>query len=212
MYFVVIPPYMAGTRFGSGYNYTLVADLFGLLRSFLSPAIGDVRRQSCNVYQYLPCLDKSILSPGVVGNVVESACSSIVSRAVGVINDAMSSVINNLINFENVQKRQLSCSSLGDVLVYGVEAAISEAMNAIKDKITNTISEKLNPLSEGIRQSICSWLGDQVGNQIEERLSSLLGRLLEYIRHDRLLSEPEDVLQLSCILQLRLQQVSRCLL
>jgi hypothetical protein len=178
MYFVVIPPYMAGTRFGSGYNYTLVADLFGLLRSFLSPAIGDVRRKVVTSTNFCP-VSTSYISTGVVGNVVESACSSVVSRAVGVVKDAMSSVINNLFNFENVQKRQLSCSSLGDVLVYGVEAAISEAMIAIKDKITNTISEKLNPLSEGIRQSICSWLGDQVGNQIEERLSSLLGRLLD---------------------------------
>jgi gas vesicle protein len=179
MYFVVIPPYMAGTRFGFGYNYTLVADLFGLLRSFLSPAIGDVRRKVVTSTNFCH-VSTSYISTGVVGNVVESACSSVVSRAVGVVEDAMSSVIiNNLFNFENVQKRQLSCSSLGDVLVYGVKVAISEARKAIEDKITNTISENLIiPLSGRIRQSVCSWLGDQVGNQIEERLSSLLGRLL----------------------------------
>jgi hypothetical protein len=180
MYFVVIPPYMAGTRFGSGYNYALVADLFGVLRSFLFPAIGDVRRKVVTSTNFCH-VSTSYISTGVVGNVVESACSSVVSRAVGVVNDAMSSVIiNNLFNFEDVQKRQLSCSSLGDVLVYGVEVAISEARKAMVDKITNTISEKLiYPLSTTIGQSVCSWLGDKVGNQIEERLSSLLGRLLD---------------------------------
>jgi hypothetical protein len=180
MYFVVIPPYMAGTRFGSGYNYALVADLFGVLRSFLSPAIGDVRQKVVTSTNFCP-VSTSYISTGVVGNVVKSACSSAVRRAVGVVNDAMSSVIiNNLFNFENVQKRQLSCSSLGDVLVYGVKVAISEARNAIKDKIEEKISKDLIvPLSERIGQSVCSWLGDKVGNQIEERLSSLLGRLLD---------------------------------
>jgi hypothetical protein len=180
MYFVVIPPYMAGTRFGSGYNYALVADLFGLLRSFLSPAIGDVRRKIVTSTNFCP-VSTSYISTGVVGNVVESACSSVVSRAVEVVSNAMSSVIiNNLFNFENVQKRQLSCSSLGDVLVYGVKVAISEAREAIKNKIEAEISRNIiNPLSGKIRQSICSWLGDQVGNQIEERLSSLLARLLD---------------------------------
>jgi hypothetical protein len=159
MYFVVIPPYMAGTRFGSGYNYTLVADLFGLLRSFLSPAIGDVRRKVVTSTNFCP-VSTSYISTGVVGNVVESACSSVVSRAVGVVKDAMSSVINNLFNFENVQKRQLSCSSLGDVLVYGVEAAISEAMIAIvRTKSHNTISDKLTKpeLSERI-EAVCMQL------------------------------------------------------
>jgi hypothetical protein len=104
-----------------------------------------------------------------------------VSRAVGVVEEAVSTVIiKNLFNFKDVQKRQLSCSSLGDVLVYGVEAVISEARKAIEDKINQIISEKLkNQLSEKIKQSICSWLGDQVGNQIDGRLSSLLGRLLD---------------------------------
>jgi hypothetical protein len=176
--FVVIPPYMAGTRFGSGYNYTLVADLFGVLRSFLSPAIGDVRQKVVTSTNFCP-VSTSYISTGVVGNVVESACVNIVSKALGVVNDAMSSVINNLFEFKIDSKNELTCS-LEDVLAYGVNAAIYAARNAIKDSISNTISEKLiNPLSGRIGQSVCSWLGDKVGNQIEERLSSLLGRLFD---------------------------------
>lgn len=178
LYFVVIPPYMAGTRVGSGYNYTLVADLFGVLRSFLSPAIGDVRQKVVTSTNFCP-VSTSYISTGVVGNVVESACVNIVSKALGVVNDAMSSVINNLFEFKIDSKNELTCS-LEDVLAYGVNAAIYAARNAIKDSISNTISEKLiNPLSGRIGQSVCSWLGDKVGNQIEERLSSLLGRLLD---------------------------------
>jgi len=178
MYFVVIPPYMAGTRFGSGYSYTLVADLFGLLRSFLSPTIGDVRRHivsSTNI-----CPDSTVhTSPGVVGGAIESACVNIVRSAGGVVNNAMSRVINNLFNFEFHPKDQITCS-LEDVLKYSVEAAIYTARNAIVTKISEAISDRLiNELFKSIEQSVCSWLGDQVGNQIEQVLSSLLERLFD---------------------------------
>jgi hypothetical protein len=180
MYFVVIPPYMAGTRFDSGYNYILVADLFGLLRSFLSPTIGDVRRQIVSSTNLCP-VSTVHTSPGVVRGAIESACVNIVRSAVGVVNNAMSHVINNLFEFKIDSKDQITCS-LNDILVYGVKAAIYNAMDAIKTNIANTISWMLiNPLSERIGQSICSWLGNQVGNQvgnqIEEGLSSLLERL-----------------------------------
>jgi len=175
LYFVVIPPYMAGTRFGSGYNYTLVADLFGVLRSFLFPAIGDVRRQIVSSTNICP-VSTVHTSPGV-GSAVESACVNIVSNAVGVVNNAMSHVINNLFEFKIDSKNQISCS-LEDVLAYSVKAAIYAARDAIKTKISDTISEMLiEPLAGKIGQSVCSWLGDQVGNQIEEGLSSLLERL-----------------------------------
>ena len=177
LYFVVIPPYMAGTRVGSGYNYTLVADLFGVLRSFLFPAIGDVRRQIINSTFICP-VSTVHASPGF-GSAVESACVNIVRSAVGVVSNAMSRVIDNLFEYEIKPKDQISCS-LEDVLAYGVKAAINAAMDAIKTKITDTISERLiNPLSERIEQSVCSWLGDQVGNQIEEGLSSLLEMLFD---------------------------------
>jgi len=178
MYFVVIPPYMAGTRFGSGYNYALVADLFGLLRSFLSPTIGDVRRQivsSTNI-----CPDSTVhTSPGVVRGAIESACVNIVRSARGVVNDAMSNVIKNLFDFQFNPKNQITCS-LEDVLKYSVEAAIYAARKAIETEISRAISnEIINPLSERIERSVCSWLGDQVGNRIEQGLSSLLERLFD---------------------------------
>ncbi|MFZ8841112.1 MAG: hypothetical protein ACO2PM_19775 [Pyrobaculum sp.] len=177
LYFVVIPPYMAGTRVGSGYNYTLVADLFGVLRSFLFPAIGDVRRQIINSTFICP-VSTVHASPGF-GSAVESACVNIVRSAVGVVSKAMSRVINNLFKYEIDPKDQISCS-LKDVLAYGVKAAINAAMDAIKTEITDTISERLiDPLSERIERSVCSWLGDQVGNQIEEGLSSLLEMLFD---------------------------------
>jgi len=177
LYFVVIPPYMAGTRVGSGYNYTLVADLFGVLRSFLFPAIGDVRRQIINSTFICP-VSTVHASPGF-GSAVESACVNIVRSAVGVVSNAMSRVIDNLFEYKIDPKDQISCS-LEDVLAYGVKAAINATMDAIKTKITDTISERLiNPLSERIERSICSWLGDQVGNQIEEGLSSLLEMLFD---------------------------------
>ncbi len=177
LYFVVIPPYMAGTRVGSGYNYTLVADLFGVLRSFLFPAIGDVRRQIISSTFICP-VSTVHASPGF-GNAVESACVNIVRSAVGVVSKAMSRVIDNLFKYEIDPKDQISCS-LKDVLAYGVKAAINAAMDAIKTKIEDTISERLiNPLSERIERSVCSWLGDQVGNQIEEGLSSLLEMLFD---------------------------------
>jgi hypothetical protein len=178
MYFVVIPPYMAGTRFGSGYNYTLVADLFGLLRSFLSPTIGEVRRQivgSTNI-----CPDSTVhTSPGVVGGAIESACVNIVRSAGGVVDNAMSHVIKNLFNFEFHPKNQITCS-LEDVLKYSVEAAIYAARKAMETEISRAISRDIiKPLSERIEQSVCSWLGDQVGNRIEQGLSSLLERLFD---------------------------------
>jgi hypothetical protein len=177
LYFVVIPPYMAGTRVGSGYNYTLVADLFGVLRSFLFPAIGDVRRQIINSTIICP-VSTFHASPGF-GSAIESACVNIVRSAVGVVSNAMSRVIDNLFKYEIDPKDQISCS-LKDVLAYSVKAAINAAMDAIKTKITDTISERLiNPLSERIEQSVCSWLGDQVGNQIEQGLSSLLEMLFD---------------------------------
>jgi DNA-directed RNA polymerase subunit L len=177
LYFVVIPPYMAGTRFGSGYNYILVADLFGVLRSFLFPAIGDVRRQIVSSTNICP-VSTAHTSPGV-GSAVESACVNIVSNAVGVVNNAMSHVINNLFEFKIDSKNQISCS-LEDVLAYSVKAAIYAARDAIKTKISDTISEMIiEPLAGKIGQSVCSWLGDQVGNQIEEGLSSLLEMLFD---------------------------------
>jgi hypothetical protein len=177
LYFVVIPPYMAGTRVGSGYSYTLVADLFGALRSFLFPAIGDVRRQIIKYTNICP-VSTVHASPGV-GSAVESACVNIVRSAVGVVSNAMSHVIDNLFEYEIDPKDQISCS-LEDVLAYGVKAAINAATDAIKTKIKDTISEGLiNPLSERIERSVCSWLGDQVGNQIERGLSSLLEMLFD---------------------------------
>jgi hypothetical protein len=178
MYFVVIPPYMAGTRFGSGYNYTLVADLFGLLRSFLSPTIGEVRRHIVSSTNICP-VSTVRTSPGVVGGAIESACVNIVKSAEGVVNDAMSHVIKKLFDFKFNPKDQITCS-LEDVLKYSVDAAIYAAMDAIKTKIQDTISKDIiKPLSEKIERSVCSWLGDQVGNRIEQGLSSLLERLFD---------------------------------
>ena len=178
MYFVVIPPYMAGTRFGSGYNYTLVADLFGLLRSFLSPTIGDVRRQIVSSTNICP-ISTVRTSPGVVGGAIESACVNIVRSARGVVEDAMLNVIKNLFDFKFNPKNQITCS-LEDVLKYSVEAAIYAARNAIETEISRAISRDIiNPLSERIERSVCSWLGDQVGNRIERGLSSLLERLFD---------------------------------
>jgi hypothetical protein len=178
MYFVVIPPYMAGTRFGSGYNYTLVADLFGLLRSFLSPTIGDVRRQIVSSTNICP-ISTVRTSPGVVGGAIESACANIVRSAEGVVNNAMSRVINNLFKFEFHPKDQITCS-LEDVLKYSVEAAIDAARKAIVTEISRAISDRLiKELFNSIERSVCSWLGDQVGNRIEQGLSSLLERLFD---------------------------------
>jgi hypothetical protein len=178
MYFVVIPPYMAGTRFGSGYNYTLVADLFGLLRSFLSPTIGEVRRQIVGSTNICP-VSTVRTSPGVVGGAIESACVNIVRSASGVVEDAMLNVIKNLFDFKFNPKNQITCS-LEDVLKYSVEAAIDAARNAIETEISRAISRDIiNPLSERIERSVCSWLGDQVGNRIERGLSSLLERLFD---------------------------------
>ena len=178
LYFVVIPPYMAGTRVGSGYNYTLVADLFGLLRSFLSPTIGDVRRQIVSSTNICP-ISTVRTSPGVVGGAIESACVNIVRSASGVVNDAMSNVIKNLFDFKFNPKNQITCS-LEDVLKYSVEAAIYAARNAIETEISRAISRDIiKPLSERIERSVCSWLGDQVGNRIERGLSSLLERLFD---------------------------------
>jgi hypothetical protein len=178
LYFVVIPPYMAGTRVGSGYNYTLVADLFGLLRSFLSPTIGDVRRQIVSSTNICP-ISTARTSPGVVGGAIESACGNIVRSAGEVVNNAMSRVIKNLFNFEFHPKDQITCS-LEDVLKYSVDAAIDAARNAIVTEISRAISDRLiNELFESIERSVCSWLGDQVGNRIEQELSSLLERLFD---------------------------------
>jgi len=178
MYFVVIPPYMAGTRFGSRYNYTLVADLFGLLRSFLSPTIGEVRRQIVSSTNICP-VSRVHTSPGVVGGAIESACVNIVRSAEGVVNNAMSHVIKNLFNFEFHPKDQITCS-LEDVLKYSVEAAIDAARNAIVTEISRAISvDLINTHFKSIEQSVCSWLGEQIGNQIEQRLSSLLEMLFD---------------------------------
>jgi hypothetical protein len=182
-FFVVIPPYMAGTRFGSGYNYTLVADLFGVLRSFLFPAIGDVRRQIINSANICP-VSTVHTSPGVVGGAIESACVNIVSNAVRVVNNVTSPIINNL--FHNISdlcdvvgsEAQVTCSLEG-VLTYSVKV-LCEVSDAIKTEISDVISRELiNPLSERIGRSVCSWLGDQVGNQIEQGLSSLLEMLFD---------------------------------
>jgi hypothetical protein len=179
LFFVVIPPYMAGTRFGSIYNYTLVADLFGVLRSFLFPAVGDVRRQIINSTNICP--DSTVhTSPGVVGGAIESACVNVVSNAVRVVNNVTSRIINKL--FHNisdlcdiVSEAWVTCSLEG-VLTYSVKV-LCEVSDATKIEISDVISRELiNPLSERIGRSVCSWLGEQ-GNQIEQVLSSLLERL-----------------------------------
>jgi hypothetical protein len=178
-FFVVIPPYMAGTRFGSGYNYTLVADLFGVLRSFLFPAIGDVRRQIINSANICP-VSTVHTSPGVVGGAIESACVNIVSNAVRVVNNVTSPIINLFHNLCDVvgSEAQVTCSLEG-VLTYIVKV-LCEVRDAIKIEISDVISRELiNPLSERIGRSVCSWLGDQVGNQIEQGLSSLLEMLFD---------------------------------
>jgi len=179
LFFVVIPPYMAGTRFGSSYNYTLVADLFGVLRSFLFPAIGDVRRQIINSTNICPASTVHT-SPGVVGGAIESACVNIVSNAVRVVNNVTSRVINNL--FHNISdlcdvgsEAQVTCSLEG-VLTYSIKV-LCAVSDATKTETSDVISRELiNPLSERIGRSVCSWLGEQ-GNQIEEGLFHLLRRL-----------------------------------
>jgi hypothetical protein len=179
LFFVVIPPYMAGTRFGSSYNYTLVADLFGVLRSFLFPAIGDVRRQIINSTNICP-VSTVHTSPGVVGGAIESACVNIVSNAVRVVNNVTSHIINNL--FHNISdlcdvssEAQVTCSLEG-VLTYSIKV-LCAVSDATKTEISDVISRELiNPLSERIGRSVCSWLGEQ-GNQIEEGLFHLLRRL-----------------------------------
>jgi|GEM_PF-3136842 hypothetical protein len=179
LFFVVIPPYMAGTRFGSSYNYTLVADLFGVLRSFLFPAIGDVRRQIINSTNICP-VSTVHTSPGVVGGAIESACVNIVSNAVRVVNNVTSHTINNL--FHNISdlcdvssEAQVTCSLEG-VLTYSIKV-LCAVSDATKTEISDVISRELiNPLSERIGRSVCSWLGEQ-GNQIEEGLFHLLRRL-----------------------------------
>jgi len=180
LFFVVIPPYMAGTRFGSSYNYILVADLFGVLRSFLFPAIGDVRRQIINSTNICP-VSTVHTSPGVVGGAIESACVNIVSNAVRVVNNVTSHIINNL--FHNISdlcdvgsETQVTCSLEG-VLTYSIKV-LCAVNDATKTEISDVISRELiNPLSERIGRSVCSWLGEQ-GNQIEEGLFHLLRRLL----------------------------------
>jgi hypothetical protein len=179
LFFVVIPPYMAGTRFGSSYNYTLVADLFGVLRSFLFPAIGDVRRQIINSTNICP-VSTVHTSPGVVGGAIESSCVNIVSNAVRVVNNVTSRIINNL--FHNISdlcdigsEAQVTCSLEG-VLTYSIKV-LCAVSDATKTEISDVISRELiNPLSERIGRSVCSWLGEQ-GNQIEEGLFYLLRRL-----------------------------------
>jgi hypothetical protein len=179
LFFVVIPPYMAGTRFGSSYNYTLVADLFGVLRSFLFPAIGDVRRQIINSTNICP-VSAVHTSPGVVGGAIESACVNIVSNAVRVVNNVTSRIINNLLhNISDLcdvgSEAQVTCSLEG-VLTYSIKV-LCAVSDATKTEISGVISRELiNPLSERIGRSVCSWLGEQ-GNQIEEGLFHLLRRL-----------------------------------
>ena len=189
LYFVVIPPYMVGERLSSGYiNYTPSADIFGLLRSFFFPAIGDIRQKMIQTLLQPRSTGADFCSqsgqPASTGTSMENFVSSLCSDAVdNIINNMLQPIINNIVqnimnNFNIESTRSLDCSAAG-LLAYATENAISMFKSDLQKQINSYISTYIfNPLSQQIKSGICTPLGGEVNKLAGEELSSLFGDLL----------------------------------
>jgi len=184
MYFVVVPPYMAGVGSNSGLKYNLTADLFGFLRSFLFPTLGDVRRQILTGTNLCGSgTSGSSMSAYIIGNAITSTCENIVDSALHVVDETVSSVVNKLLDSFDMGTGQQSSGgscSMQDILVFAVNGAVDDLKQTMKNEITNIIRQKvLTPLSDTIRDKICGQLGSRADQLVNEQLSSALGKLLD---------------------------------
>ncbi|NAZ32758.1 MAG: hypothetical protein GU356_00435 [Pyrobaculum sp.] len=195
LYFIVIPPYMVGERLGSGYiNYTPSADIFGLLRSFFFPAIGDIRQKMIQTLLQPRPAGADFCSqsgqPASTGTSIENFVSSSCSDAVNTVTEDMlkpivNKIVNNIVNsINNVgtglqgQESQDQCSVEG-LLADVTENAINIFKSSLKDQINETVFNNIiTPLSNKITSGICAPLGNAVNSLAGGELSSLFGDLL----------------------------------
>jgi hypothetical protein len=188
LYFVVIPPYMVGERLGSGYiNYAPSADIFGLLRSFFFPAIGDIRQKMIQTLlqpstgaDFCSQSGQPTLGDTSIGNLVSSLCSNAVDN---IINNMLQPIINNIVqnimNNFNIESIGSQDCSVAGLLAYATENAISVFKSDLQNQINNYISTHIfSPLSQQIKSGICTPLGGEVNSLAGEELSSLFGDLL----------------------------------
>jgi len=188
LYFVVIPPYMVGERLSSGYiNYAPSADIFGLLRSFFFPAIGDIRQKMIQTLlqpstgaDFCSQSGQPTSSDTSMGNFVSSLCSNAVDN---IINNMLQPIINNIVqnimNNFNIESIGPQDCSVAGLLAYATENAISVFKSDLQNQINNYISTYIfSPLSQQIKSGICTPLGGEVNRLAGEGLSSLFGDLL----------------------------------
>ena len=195
LYFVVIPPYMVGERLSSGYiNYAPSADIFGLLRSFFFPAIGDIRQKMIQTLLQPRSAGADFCSqsgqPASTGTSIENFVSSSCSNAVNTVTEDMlkpivNKIVNNIVNsINNVgtglqgQESRDQCSVEG-LLADVTENAINIFKSSLKDQINKIVSNNIiTPLSNKITSGICAPLGNAVNSLAGGELSSLFGDLL----------------------------------
>jgi hypothetical protein len=188
LYFVVIPPYMVGEGLGSGYiNYAPSADIFGLLRSFFFPAIGDIRQKMIQTLlqpstgaDFCSQSGQPTLVDTSIGNLVSSLCSNAVDN---IINNMLQPIINNIVqnimNNFNIESIGSQDCSVAGLLAYATENAISVFKSDLQNQINNYISTYIfSPLSQQIKSGICTPLGGEVNRLAGGALSSLFGDLL----------------------------------
>jgi hypothetical protein len=195
LYFVVIPPYMVGEGLSSGYiNYAPSADIFGLLRSFFFPAIGDIRQKMIQTLLQPRSAGADFCSqsgqPASTGTSIENFVSSSCSDAVNTVTEDMlkpivNKIVDNIVNsINNVgtglqgQESQDQCSVEG-LLADVTENAINIFKSSLKDQINKIVSNNIiTPLSNKITSGICAPLGNAVNSLAGGELSSLFGDLL----------------------------------
>jgi hypothetical protein len=195
LYFIVIPPYMVGERLGSSYvKYTPSADIFGLMRSFFFPTIGNIRQGMIQALLQPQSTGADLCSQSgqpaststSVKNFVSASCSNAVDTLTEeilkpIVNKVLNEIINNINNVGTGSQGQTSqdlCSVEG-LLAFAAENAIDIFKSSLKDQIRNFVSNNIvTPLSNTIKTSICAPLGDAVNRLAGEKLSSLIGDLL----------------------------------
>jgi hypothetical protein len=195
LYFIVIPPYMVGERLGSSYvKYTPSADIFGLMRSFFFPAIGNIRREMIQALLQPQSTGTDLCSQSgqpastsaSVENFVSASCSNAVDTITEkilkpIINKVVNEIVNNINNVGTGSQGQVSqdlCSVEG-LLALATEDAINIFKSSLEGQIMNFVfNEIVTRLSNTIKTSVCAPLGDVVNRLAGERLSSLFGDLL----------------------------------
>ena len=203
MYFVVVPPYMAGGRFGSTFNYTLVADVFGLLRSFLFPGLGGVRHQilttlggdfcketsgsggstsikiSGNVHTSIKTLSGN--EPTfIIGQAIYDACSGVINTVSNIVDEIVNETVDRLLKHFTATtqtKDKFKCDLRG-ILVSVAESAVGAIKDTLKSEIREMVGEYVvSPLSQRLQGAVCGQLSSKVGGLVDEKLSSVLGQL-----------------------------------